>query len=147
MQNREAAELLEKGLTALENGHSYLAMTCLEQAAGYETTPLLNSCLAYCHALNGRDMDKAIELARSALQGDAANPRYCLNLGRILLLSGRKEEAITIFRQGLANSSDPELIAQLERLGTRKPPLIKIFSRNNPLNKYGGKFMRLLGKR
>ncbi|NVO00617.1 MAG: hypothetical protein HXX17_14975 [Geobacteraceae bacterium] len=147
MQNAEAAELLQKGLLALENGHSYLAMTCLEQASRLESTPRLNSWLAYCHALNGRDIDMAIELAKKALHDDSTNPEYCHNLGRIFLLSGRKEEAIFIFRQGLADSLHPELIACLEQLGTRKPPAFKDLSRNHPFNKYAGKLLRILGKR
>lgn len=147
MQNTEAAELLEKGLLALENGHSYLAMTCLERASILETTPRLNSWLAYCHALNGRDINEAIELAKYALHGDPINPEYCHNLGRIFMLCGRKEEAITVLRQGLADSFHPELIDCLEQLGTRKPPVFKDLSRNHPFNKYAGKLLRIIGKR
>ncbi len=143
----ESAELLQKGLDALEHGHTFLAMTCLEQAMEYGKTPILSSFLAYCHALNGRDLDKAIELAREAQQADPACPECSLNLGRVLLLSEHKDEAITVFRQGLVYSLSPELIAQLDELGTRKPLLFKTLSRDNILNKYGGKLLGLCGLR
>lgn len=147
MAHTEAAELMQKGLLALKNGHSFLAMTYLEQALEYGKTPVLSSYLAYCRALNGRDLDKSIELGRDALQADPANPEFNLNLGRVLLLAGRKEEAITVFRQGLANSLNPDLIAQLEQLGTRKPPLFRSLARNHFLNKFAGQLLNLFGFR
>jgi len=143
----EAAELVEKGLLALQNGHSYLAMTYLEQAMKYGKTPVLSSNLAYCHALNGRDKDTAIELGREALLADPANPEFSLNLGRVLLLSGQRNEAITIFRKGLTFAPHPELIAQLEKLGTRKSPIFKTLPRTHFLNKIGGQLLSALGFR
>jgi len=143
----EAAELTQKGLLALQNGHTFLAMTYLEQAMKYGKTPLIASNLAYCHALNGRDLGKSIELGQEALQADSGNPAFSLNLGRVLLLSGRKDEAITVFRQGLAHAPNPELIAQLELLGSRKPPLFKSLPRNHFLNKYCGQLLGFLGFR
>ena len=142
-----ASELIQKGLLALKHGHSFLAMTYLEQAMEYGKTPVLASYLAYCHALNGRDLDKSITLGRDALQADPANPECCLNLGRILLLSGLKDEAITVFRQGLTYSLHPELTDQLEQLGLRKPPTFKTLPRNHFLNKSCGQLQILLGFR
>jgi tetratricopeptide (TPR) repeat protein len=147
MKLTNSAELLQKGLLALEHGHTYLAMTCLEQAMEDGETPVLASYLAYCRALNGRDLEEAAELARGALHAAPADQQCCLNLGRILLLSGHKDQAIAVFRQGLAHSLNPVLIAQLEQLGTRKPPLFVALPRDHFLNKYGGKVLSLLGFR
>jgi tetratricopeptide (TPR) repeat protein len=147
MELTEAAELTQKGLLALEHGHTYLSMTYLEQAMKYGKTPVISSYLAYCHAVNGRDLDDAIELGRNALQADPANPEFCLNLGRVLLLSGRKDEAIAVFRQGLTTSLHPELIAHLDKLGTRKPPVFSSLPRNHFLNRYGGQLLNVLGFR
>jgi tetratricopeptide (TPR) repeat protein len=143
----EAAELTEKGLLALEHGHTFLAMTYLEQAIRYGKTPVLSSYLAYCHAVNGRDLDEAIALGQESLQADPANPEFSLNLGRMLLMSGRKDEAITVFRQGLTHSLHPELIAHLEKLGTRKPSIFKSLPRDHFLNRHGGKLLSVLGFR
>lgn len=147
MHSAEASALLEKGLTALKRGQSYLAMTCLERAMEIQDSPRLRSFLAYCHALNGRNIDRAVEMARSVLSDAPDNPEYCLNLGRILVLAGRKAEAITVFRQGLTDSSNIELIEQLEQLGRRRPPLFGNLPRSNPLNKYGGKVLHMMGLR
>lgn len=147
MSHSEAAELTHKGLLALENGYSFLAMTYLEQAMRYGKTPVLSSYLAYCHALNGRDLEQSLELCHEALQADPANPEFSLNLGRILLLSSRKDEAIAVFRQGLADSPHPELLAQLEKLGTRKPPIFSSLPRGHFLNRFAGRLMSSLGLR
>lgn len=147
MASSEAAELQQKGLRALEQGHTYLAMTCLEQAMEYGKTPLLCSFLAYCQALNRRSIDNAIALGREALAAEPANPVFSLNLGRILLLAGCKVEAISVLRQGLASGRDATLIAELERLGTRTPPVFKSLPRGHYLNKYSGLFLYWLGLR
>lgn len=142
-----AVELQEKGLHALEHGHSYLAMTCLEQAMAYGKTPLLCSYLAYCLALNKRSIEDAIALGREALEAEPAVPVFSLNLGKILLLADRREEAISVFRQGLASGRDPELIAALEALGVRNPPLFKALPRRHFLNRYAGLLRSWLGLR
>jgi len=141
------ADSLEKGLAALEHGHTYLAMSCLEQAMASGKTPQLCSYLAYCRALNNRELDKSIDLAREALDSDPGNTRFTLNLGRILLLAGRKEEAIRVFRQGLASGLDPNLVDQLEQLGKRREPLFPRLPRHHFVNKYAGLFLSRLGLR
>ena len=143
----EVDELVAKGLDALSNGHTYLAMTCLEEALQHERTPTVISCLAYCRAANGRDLDQAVALAREALEQEPTNAFFCLNLGRIYLIAGRRREAITIIRHGLAHGKDKVLIDQLESLGNRKPPVIGFLSRSNPINKYLGLLLSRLGIR
>lgn len=142
-----AVDPLEKGLSALEHGYTYLAMSCLEQAMVSGKTPQLCSSLAYCLALNNRGLDKAIELAREALDADPASTQFTLNLGRILLLAGRKEEAIRVLRQGLSYGRDPQLVEQLERLGTRKKPLFPRLPRGHFANKLSGMILSRLGFR
>ncbi len=44
-------EIFSKGLSALENGHIYLALSCFEQAATLDRTPLNCSYLALCLAV------------------------------------------------------------------------------------------------
>lgn len=138
MTTTEAEKLLKKGVAALANGHTHLAMTCLEQAMHYARTPKTCSYLAYCIALNSKRFDDAIALGREALEAEPNSSLYCLNLGRILLLAGRKEEAITVFRQGLVFSRDAALIYQLEELGTRKPPIFTAMPREHFANRLCG---------
>ncbi len=140
-------ELLKKGLAALEHGHTYLAMTCLEQAMATGKTPLISSWLAYCMALNRRDMERAVLLAREALGADPQDADICLNAGRTLLLAGFREEALRTFRSGLAAGRDERLIAELDRLGNRRQPLFATLPRGHFLNRCFGLLLSRLGFR
>ena len=147
MATAAAVDPLEKGLSALEHGHTYLAMSCLEEAMASGKTPLLCSHLAYCMAVNNKGLDSAIALAREALDAEPGNIHFRLNLGRILLLAGQKEEAIRVLRQGLYYGCSPELLAQLDQFGTRKAPLFPALPRGHFANKYSGLLLTRLGLR
>lgn len=142
-----AVNPLEKGLSALEHGHTYLAMSCLEQAMESVKSPQVCAKLAYCLAVNNKDMERAINLAREALDAEPGNTTFRLNLGRVLLHAGLKDEAIRVFRQGLSHGSDSELITQLEQLGTRKRPVFPTLPRGHFLNRYAGLLLSWLGLR
>lgn len=139
------ADPLEKGLAALENGHAYLAMSCLEQAMASGKTPTVTSYLAYCLALTRTDMDRAVALGREALLIEPDRPDICLNMGRTLLLAGRRGEAVRVFRLGITFSRDERLIAELEQLGSRRVPLCPWLPRSHFINKYGGLLLSRLG--
>lgn len=140
-------ELVSKALTALQHGHTYLAMVCLEQAASFGHSSIIDSYLGYCLALNRQAFGEAIRLGERALHEEPNNPLFCLNLGRSYLLAGQKDDAIRTFRQGLAFSRDEALIAELNRLGTRKPTPFPALHRNHLLNKWGGIILARLGLR
>ena len=147
MSTNEAENLLQKGIEALNNGHSYLAMSCLEQALTYGKYPKLSSYLGYCLALNGRDLDEAIALGYEALETEPNSPAFCLNLGRTLLLADRREDAIRIFRQGLTAARNGALVTELEKLGIRKSAVFPGLARDHFLNKYCGMVLSRLGLR
>ncbi len=147
MTQTDAEELLAKGLEALAHNHTHLAMTCLEQAACYERTSIVLSHLAYCLAVNGRDIGLAIDMASEALAQEPYNPTFCLNLGHIYLLAGRRGDAVRTFRQGLAYTKDQTIIDELERLGTRKKPVFPGLHRDHFLNRYLGLLFNRLGLR
>lgn len=141
------ADPLEKGLAALENGHAYLALSCLEQAMASGKTPTLTSYHAYCLALTHKDMDRAVSLSREALLDEPDSPDICLNMGRTLLLAGRRDEAVRVFRFALTFFRDERLVAELEKLGARRKPLCPWLSRGHFVNKYGGLLLSRLGLR
>jgi hypothetical protein len=72
------------------------------------------------------------------------NSVHWLNLGRVFLFQGRKIEAIKTFREGLKLNSEPRIIEELQKLGTRKLPVIPFLHRTNPLNKILGIVLQLL---
>ena len=147
MKRTDAEELLAKGLEALTHNHTHLAMTCLEQAACYERSSIVLSHLAYCLAVNGRDIGLAIDMANEALAQEPYNPVFCLNLGRIYLLANRRADAIRIFRQGLVYTKDRAIIDELDKLGTRKDPVFSGLHRDHFLNRYLGLLFNRLGLR
>ena len=69
--------LFQRGLLEYELGHFKQAYTLLENgyALKQEYPPLLN-LLAYYHATQDKNMDRAITLIKSALTKDASNPHF-----------------------------------------------------------------------
>lgn len=147
MNDAEAEELVAKGLTALDNDHLHLALVCFERAVEVERRPLVCSSLGFCLAAARGEIDRGIDLCREAIGKEPANTVHYRNLGRVLLLAGRKDEALLAFRQGLRLGRDEGIIRELEALGTRKPPVIRSLHRDHLLNKCLGIVLCRLGFR
>ncbi len=140
-------ELFEKGLQALREDEPVRALAYFEKALSIEPAPLVKSYLAYCIARERGQVSQAIALCEEAISGEGDNPLHYLNLGRVYLIKKDKVKAIQTFRAGLKYGTHPEIIAELERLGTRKPPVIPFLRRKNPVNKYLGLILSRLGLR
>ncbi|WP_243369881.1 tetratricopeptide repeat protein [Geotalea sp. SG265] len=139
--------LYEKGLEAFKTGIFLSAMKCFEKAIALERSPAALSRLGLCLAKEKRYFAKAISLCKEAIKYDPRNSEHYLFLGRIHLLAGQKKEAIRIFRMGLRNAKDPDITRELERLGSRKEPLLPFLGRGNPINKYLGILLKKTGLR
>jgi tetratricopeptide (TPR) repeat protein len=139
--------LIRRGLIALENGNTRLARFHFEEASGYERTPVVLSCLGYCLAREEKDMEKAFALCLEAVRREPGNPLHHLHLGRVYLIAGEKELAVTAFLTGLNFGEHPELLAELKRMGMRRPPLFTFLSRRHRLNKCCGFLLTRLGLR
>jgi len=142
-----AEEFVSKGLAALDNGHTHLALVCFERAFEIDRRPLVCSFLGFCIATARGEVAKGIALCREAVEKEGTNSRHYCNLGRVLLLAGQKDEAIQVFRQGLRFGRDEEIIRELNALGTRKPPVFPSLGRNHFLNKWLGIVLDRLGFR
>lgn len=70
---------------------------------------------------------------------------HYLNLGRVLLLAGRRSAAIDVFREGLHLGRDERIVKELEGLGTRRSPVVESLHRGHPLNKWLGMIRDRLG--
>ncbi len=147
MPNSQAAEIYEKGLQALSNGHDYLALVCFEQATNMEKNPLYCSYLALCLAKARNRFEDAITICGEALEKDSANSIHYLNLGRIYILAGQREKALETLRHGLLYQKTDEILRELEMLGMRKRPVFPFLRRGNPLNKYCGLLLKKVGYR
>jgi tetratricopeptide (TPR) repeat protein len=147
MTATEAEQEFAKGMAAFRKGNSPAALAHFEKAAQLGAAPLHLSYLGYCIARERGQMKKGIALCQDALAQEPDHAEHFLNLGRIHLMAGNKLEAIRIFREGLANGSNREIIAELDALGARKPPVIRMLRRDNPINKYLGIILHRLGLR
>ncbi len=140
-------EIFLKGKTAAENGECHSAQIYFSQIAAHSNDPEIQSCQAYCLAKTEGRVQTAIKLCHNSLQKQPANSLHHLMLGRILLLAGQREKAITTFRQGLRQSPNPTIMNELKSLGLRKPAVIKSLDRAHPLNKTLGKLFTAIGLR
>ncbi|MEW5745153.1 MAG: tetratricopeptide repeat protein [Nitrospirota bacterium] len=134
----EAEKLFVKGQSALQRGRTLPALACFEKALELTDTPLYRSYLAYCIAKERGQLKKAVSLCEEAIESEPRNPVHYLNLGRIYLHAKKKEEAVSIFREGLKHEMHEEIIDELQRLVSRKPPVFPFLKRENPINKYIG---------
>jgi len=139
--------LFKKGLESLARNEWTAALACFEKAAGLLNIPIHNSFLALCIARERGQTNKAVALCREALEAEPDNSILYLNMGKIYLMQGKTEEAIEILRKGLTQGTNEQIIAELGRIGTRRPPPLSFLSRDNPLNKYLGIILSRLGLR
>lgn len=135
---------IRHGIEAIENGETMRGLMHFEFAGEIRSRPDVLSYLAYCIAKERRQVREAIAMCREALETEPGNAVHYLNLGRVLLLAGRKEQAIEVFRQGMKLGSKRRISAELKRLGLRKPALVHSLPREHPLNKYLGLFLTRL---
>ena len=122
MTGAEAEEYITKGFSALENDHFHLALVCFERAAALTTSPLVSSALGLCLAAVRGDFGNGIALCRQAIADEPGNTSHYYHLGRALLLAGHRDEALSVFRQGLAIGRDQRIITELETLGHQEAP-------------------------
>lgn len=147
MTNLDNRSNLDSAIQAADRGNTLVALLQLEEAANCSNTPLLNSYLGYCLARERRQFKQGVNLCREALHKEPGNSAHFLNLGRIYLEAGQKAHALKAFRQGLKVGRNPRIVKELERLGSRKPPVIASLARNHPFNYYLGLFLHRFGLR
>jgi predicted Zn-dependent protease len=143
----EQQELYAQGAEAVENGDTRFGLKCLEKLYLATPGPLTASYYAVCLAKERRQADRAMELCAEAMEEDPGNSLHYLNLGRVLLATGMKREAIKAFRDGLLYGRDPRISRELEWLGWRHLPVIPSMGREHLFNRVLGKILYKLGLR
>jgi tetratricopeptide (TPR) repeat protein len=127
----EGREFLAKGNTAE-------ALKIFQELRVHARHPLISSGMGYCLAKERGHYAEAVSLCKEALRHDPQEPLHFLYLGRIHMLAGRKKDAIRIFKMGLRYGKCPDIVVELNRLGSRRSPVLPFLSRSNPINKYLG---------
>lgn len=147
MDENSIDAVLTQVTAAMDSGSYDLAIMYIDQASEFVDEPIVRSYRAYCLAKSQGRIREAIDLCRSTIQQDPYDPRHYLVLGRLLLLSGQKTQAIKIFRTGLKHGRNSEIIQELKDLGLRKTLVFSQIERSHPLNRIAGKLLTFLGLR
>jgi tetratricopeptide (TPR) repeat protein len=145
--NGSAEKLYNEGFKTIKSGNTLEALAILEKAHALEPdNPRIQSALGLCIAYERGKIKEAMELCEKAIQSDPLNSYNYFHLGKVYSKADQKLKAIETYREGLrVDSTNPDIIAELQTLGLRAKPIITYLSRNNLLNKYIGIFFRRLG--
>jgi len=135
------------GIAALDSEDTLTALACLERALKLHDYPGWYSYLGYCIARERGQHRQGRELCLGSLAVEPDRPAHYCNLGRVQMLSGDKEDALRVLREGMAKGGSPEIVRLLDALGTRNPPVFPSLSRTNPLNRYLGLLLKRFGLR
>jgi predicted Zn-dependent protease len=132
---------------AMEQMNFSAALEELERIPPFARTPSIISAYALCLAEVKGSYKSATNLCHEAIKKEPKNPEHYYRQGRILLLAGRKKDAIWVMRMGLRHGRHKGIVDTLGSLGIRKPPPIIFLERSNPLNKYLGMLLTRLNLR
>ena len=143
----EGRKLFSRALEALAAGETPSALALLERALKVEDDRTWYSYLGYCIAKERGQLKKGAELCSLALESEPGNPVHYQNLAQVHLVAGQKAEALTVLRQGMSAGGSPAIVALLERIGTRKPPVLSFLPRSHALNKFLGLLLDRIGLR
>jgi len=129
----------EKAIRLAEAGCYDEALRIFEKNLSSALTPKALSFYALSLAVAEEDYERAVTMCLLAAEKEFYNPDIYLNLGKTLLLSGKKTKALKVFRKGLRFDETHESLHQeIQRLGQRRAPVISFLPRGNVLNKLCG---------
>ncbi|NJD90386.1 MAG: hypothetical protein FIA91_02540 [Geobacter sp.] len=123
------------------------ALAVLQQIPVAARSPLALSAYALCLATVENSYKIAVNTCHDAIRKDPKNPEHYFRQGRILLLAGRKKDAIWVMRMGLRQGRHKGIIDTLAAFGIRRSPPLNFLPRSNLINKYLGLMMSRLNLR
>jgi hypothetical protein len=144
MSQVELKELGEEISRQIGTREYAAALAAIEQIPLSSRAPLVLSAYALCTATVKGSYKNSVNLCHEAIKKDPKNTEHYYRQGRILLLAGKRKDAIWVFRMGLRHGRHKEILETLAAMGLRRQPPINFLSRSNPLNKYLGLFLARL---
>jgi len=145
MQEHQATTVFTQGLTAVDRGRYLEALALFETSMeltqhGGDTPPV--KCLSYyglCVAMASTRLHEAHDLCVAAVRAEPSDPDHHLNLGRVHLRMGDREQAFESFVRGLkVDRRHRGLIDAISSLGFRRRPVLAFLGRRHPLNRMLG---------
>ncbi len=140
-------KLIQKGERAMRSGDILVALVQFEAAYAIEPLPAIKSKLAYCLALERRQLQKSLALCKEAIKAEPANADHYYQLGRVYLIAKQKRHAIAAMRKGLKYQRHQPIIDELTKIGVRKDPVFASLPREHFLNRSCGRLLDQLGTR
>lgn len=141
--NRQLEEISQ----CIDNREFRAALTAVEKIPLAARTPLALSAQALSMAEVKASYKIAANLCHEAIKKDPKNPEHYYRQGRILMLAGRKKDAVWVLRMGLRHGRHKEIIETLASMGIRRAPPLPFLGRSNPINKYLGMLLAKLNLR
>jgi Flp pilus assembly protein TadD len=87
-------------------------------------------------------------LCREAIGMRHNHPQLYLNLAEVYRIAGQSQEAIEVLEKGLVSAGgDFRIRRALEKMGTRREPVLSFLQRSHPLNRIFGKWRYRLVRR
>lgn len=145
-----AKEFFGKGEDLFRRGEGLAALAAFEKSASLDSSnPLCKSYIALLSATERGELARSIKTSEELAGEYPHEPVIYLNLGRLYLRAGRKEECVEALRKGISQAQGglPEAVELLESLGIRKKLVFPFLSRGHFLNKYAGIIFKRLGLR
>ncbi len=136
----------EKAVRLAEAGRHSEALEIFEKNIVSALSPGEQAIYALCIAAVEEDYERAVGMCIRAAEKEFYNPDIYLNLGKTLILGGKKTRALKAFKKGLRfDEANVKLKAEILRLGQRRPPAISFLPRGNVLNKVFGLLSHKVG--
>ena len=143
MTTKAAEETFRKAMQTLDkNGVSKEALALFEaaitldaRASGDRGKPRYRSYYGMCLALEANKFRDGLALCRKAAEEEFYSADLWMNLGRVEMEFGNRDEAHEALLRGFRLApQDRRFLQQLEILGRRRPPLLSFLGRRHPLN-------------
>ena len=143
----EAESSYQKGCERFEDGHIKEALAFFSGAieierrlGGAHPQGRYLSYYGLCLGLTDGSLHEAVNCCRLAAKQEGYDPDVCCNLGRTLLLAGRRREAFRALRWGLRmEPTNRRIQRELKRMGLRKKPVLRFLSRTSAINVFLGR--------
>lgn len=137
----EAFQEFRAGLTYLRAGDANKALPHLKSALSEEpSNPFYISYMGVAIAATAQKWADAEELCRSAIRMNRRQAQLYLNLAEVYVAADRKQDAVDTLARGLRYAPhDPRLKMGIDRLATRRPPVLPFLPRTHLMNRNLGK--------
>ena len=118
-----------------DKGVEYLCYVAAREPRGLEESGLFLSYLGCAVARTQGRVSEGLALCEQAVKVEFYQPENWANLAEVLLLSGRRSEAINAVEQGMDIDSRLGRLDRIHRrLGRRREPMVRFLPRSNLVN-------------